>query len=510
MEPLVPASPDSDRRLSQAVGERPTLKMRWEAHALQSEILTCQARFIVAALGRRAGKTEVGIIWLFNLGCELIEQGFDPASIELWWVAPTFELTHRGFNKVVKKTKEDGTPNPLYALFQRAVQSPYPIIYCKNGLRIQFKSAERAEQLEGEGVHGVVFDEFSHADEGAWVESLYPALGAGGGRALLISKPRGRNLFYRLYKKGLDHKENPEWRSFWGPTWCNPYLYAGFVDEARRDLPDRVFRQEIGAEFLEDSGTVFRNVRSLVTTHPKFRGPKTAVRWGFQTAEPRTRYVAGWDPAKHQDYSVLAILRLPERHIVHFDRFQDVDYTVQVRRIAAACARYNHASLLMDSTGGGDPIYDFMSREIGRGGVEGYVFTKTSKADLVNELAVGVDGGLLSYPDIPVLMNELEIFEMQRSEAGTVRYSAPEGYHDDCVMAVALAYRKSLSGGWQSLADDHALVHALAPAGNMAAPTRVALPQNAVGHGTCPACKDPLVRIGFKVQHADGRPKCPA
>lgn len=463
-------------------------------------------------MGRRAGKTEVGIVWLFRLGLDLIEQGYDPESIELWWVAPTFELTQRGFNKIIKKTKEDGTPNPLYALFQRAVRSPYPVIYCKNGLRIQFKSAERSEQLEGEGVHGVVFDEFSHADETAWQESLYPALGAAGGRALLISKPRGRNLFYRLYKKGLDRAHNPEWMSFHAPTWCNPYLYAGFVDEARRDLPDRIFRQEIAAEFLDDAGMVFRNTRSLITTDPAFRGPSTARGWNLQRPVHGTRYVAGWDPAKHVDYSVLTVLRLPERHVVYHERKQTVDYPLQCEWVSSVCQDYNHAPLLMDSSGAGDPVFDFMSRIIGAGGVEGYKFTNMTKADLVNQLALAIDKGHMSYPDIPVLLNELEIFEMTKSDAGNVKYSAPEGYHDDCVMSLALANLKSMTGAaWGVLPDSHDLARVLAaPPAADAARGGSLIPTGAVPYGSCLTCGKPLVKIGFKVQHADGRPKCPA
>jgi hypothetical protein len=509
--------PDPKRHLAQAAKaaetERPVLKTQWEAHAVQSDILTSPARFIVAAMGRRAGKTEVGIVWLFRVGLELIEQGYDPESIELWWVAPTFELTQRGYNKIIKKTKEDGSPNPLYALFQRGVRSPYPIIYCKNGLRIQFKSAERQEQLEGEGVHAVVFDEFSWAGETAWTESLYPALGAAGGRALLISKPRGRNLFYRLFQKGRDREANPEWTSYHAPSWCNPYLYPGFIEEARRDLPDRVFRQEIAAEFLDDAGAVFRNTRTLITTEAKYRGPATSRGWGLQrAAAPGVRYVAGWDPAKHADYSVLTVLRLPERHVVHWERRQTVDYPTQCEWVANVCQGYNHAPLLMDSSGAGDPVFDFISRIIGAGGVEGYKFTNVTKADLVNQLALAIDKGTVSYPDIPVLLNELEIFEMTKSEAGNVKYAAPEGYHDDCVMSLALANLKSMTGAaWAPLPADHALSRIFTAEPTSTAPARATLiPQGAVPYGACATCKQPLVKIGFKVQHADGRPKCPA
>jgi hypothetical protein len=43
----------------------------------------------------------------------------------------------------------------------------------------------------------------------------------------------------------------------------------------------------------------------------------------------------------------------------------------------------------------------------------------------------------VTYP-AGVIVDELECFEYEYTRTG-VRYSAPEGYHDDCVIALALA-----------------------------------------------------------------------
>lgn len=45
----------------------------------------------------------------------------------------------------------------------------------------------------------------------------------------------------------------------------------------------------------------------------------------------------------------------------------------------------------------------------------------------------------MSFPEINDLINELSIFQYEIARGGTVKYSAPSGYHDDCVMALALA-----------------------------------------------------------------------
>jgi hypothetical protein len=71
--------------------------------------------------------------------------------------------------------------------------------------------------------------------------------------------------------------------------------------------------------------------------------------------------------------------------------------------------------------------------------VEGYKFTNASKKDLVENLSIAIENKNISYPDIPVLLSELGLFGYKISPAGVTSYSAPEGYHDDCVIALALA-----------------------------------------------------------------------
>ena len=51
----------------------------------------------------------------------------------------------------------------------------------------------------------------------------------------------------------------------YNPSWTNPYLDEAAIEEERNRLPERVFRQEFGGQFLEGAGAVFRNVRDSAT-----------------------------------------------------------------------------------------------------------------------------------------------------------------------------------------------------------------------------------------------------
>ena len=104
---------------------------------------------------------------------------------------------------------------------------------------------------------------------------------------------------------------------------------------------------------------------------------------------------------------------------------------------------------LIDSTGVGDPIVERLQKRR-RNVFEGYQFTSASKQKLMEGLAVAIQSGDVRFPDGPIRA-ELETFEYVYTRTG-VRYSAPEGFHDDCVMALALAvhhyrnFRPGLAG----------------------------------------------------------------
>jgi hypothetical protein len=188
-------------------------------------------------------------------------------------------------------------------------------------------------------------------------------------------------------------------------------------------MPELAYRQEILAEFLDDVGSVFRNI-------------KGCVNGSLEEPIAGKRYVAGCDLAKHEDFTVICVLD-DHGHLVYFDRFSQLDWVFQSKRIVDICRRYNNARLLLDSTGVGDPIYDNLRRS--GLSVEGYKFTNASKKDLIENLSIAIENKAITYPDIPVLLSELGLFGYKISPAGVTTYNAPDGYHDDCVIALALA-----------------------------------------------------------------------
>jgi hypothetical protein len=122
------------------------------------------------------------------------------------------------------------------------------------------------------------------------------------------------------------------------------------------------------------------------------------------------------------------------------DRFHRLDWAIQVQRIHAAADRYNRATILVDSTGAGEPIYETL-RRAGCNAAP-YAFTARSKTALLDNLMLMIERReiVLPRPNLwPEGVDELESFEFSVSDAGNVRMSAPGGCHDDIVIALALA-----------------------------------------------------------------------
>jgi len=308
----------------------------------------------------------------------------------------------------------------------------------KNGSVTSFQSAERYDNLRGEGVTFMVVDEAAMIPRDAWEKVLRPMLTDTMGKALLISTPRGKNWFYALYKRGED-EEQPDYESFSFPTISSPYIPDSEVEEARQTLPEDVFAQEYGGEFLEEAAGVFHGIESCI--NGEFEEPHLGQ---LKDTVPRHRYVIGWDIAKARDFSVVSVMdcdywradvaqTVP--HLAHWERFNSLRYDVQIDRVAGIARQYD-AYVLLDSTGLGDPIYDMMLAK----GIPcvPYVFTSKSKQMLIQNLSIAIQTQSISYPDVPVLIQELSAFQYSVSPAGQMLYSAPEGDHDDCVISLAL------------------------------------------------------------------------
>ena len=130
--------------------------------------------------------------------------------------------------------------------------------------------------------------------------------------------------------------------------------------------------------------------------------------------------------------------------------------TVQEKRIIEIAKRYNNAVCCIDYTGVGDVVVEALQGAGVR--CDPYkIGGSTAKQQLIEKLRIGFENERLSFPFDPTgrktphmatAIKELEQYEYLIGKTGIVRYSAPSGRHDDCVIAMALANWVADSDPW--------------------------------------------------------------
>ena len=385
----------------------------YTAHASQQLIHDARdARFRTICTGRRFGKT-------LCMAAELLDRGGGEIGGDYGWVAPTYGVAERGveaFRTIAPDFVKIVGRMPTRVEFEGA----------KGPCRVWMLSADNPDSIRGFGFQGLVIDEAAAVPVDVWNFALRPTLAQTLGWGVFISTPAGRNWFYDMFTRGVEGQDG--FKSFTFPSNVSPFFPAKEWEAAKRTLPENVFRQEYMAEFLEDSAGVFRGIDACLT-----QGDEILSRQGAKTQS----VVVGCDIAKHTDWTVCIAMDARSGRCLEMERFNQLDWPLQRNRIAAFVRRWN-GLLVMDATGVGDPVYDDLCRVLPR--IEPFKFSATSKRELVQGLMVAVEQRRVSWPAAwDVLTAEMKRYEYELGPTGQVSYAAPSGYHDDCVMALALA-----------------------------------------------------------------------
>ncbi len=126
-----------------------------------------------------------------------------------------------------------------------------------------------------------------------------------------------------------------------------------------------------------------------------------------------------------------------EQSLVHLTRFAGVDFATQRSRLRTLHLAFNRAPILAEYNAMGGPQVEALQAD----GlpVRGFTTTAASKHELITALELAFDQQAIRVLDDPVLIAELQAYE-RRERAGYPVYGAPEGMHDDTVIALALAW----------------------------------------------------------------------
>lgn len=384
-------------------------------HKAQKKVLDyCldnETKYIICTTGRQFGKTFLAMNVMLKWALE------DNGSISMF-VAPVYAQAKKVFSELVLAIADSG--------LTISINKSELFITFINGSIIYFRSGEREDSLRGYTLDYLVMDEAAYQKEAVWKTVLRPTVLVKGKKVLFISTPKGKNWFYEIANRGYSD-DYPQYKTYHATSYDTPYITQQELNEAKLSLPDNIYQQEILAAFIDDGGEVFSNLTScsILPEYPK------------KTSDGK--YYAGLDIGRANDYTVLTILN-NFGEVVRIFRDRQNSWNIIVSEVVKHLREFN-ARCNIEINGVGDPIFEQIKKQYSN--VEPFITNQDSKQNIIEELIMAMNENKLKLPSqqlSPELFKELSVFTYEYSpKTRRVKYGAPNGFHDDMVMSLALA-----------------------------------------------------------------------
>lgn len=286
----------------------------YKPHDVQREIHSArkQHRFRVVSAGRRTGKSTSGghELYIRHIEALMHEAQLNPKGRrdEFWIIGPEYSDAEKEFRVVYNDLTTIGATFDHPGTYDDVGGGNMHISMFGGKFLIAAQSAKYPQNLVGEGLKGVIMAEAAKMKSQVWPKYIRPML-ADYARdfipswALFNSTPEGKNWFYDAYMRGIS--TDPGDASWWGirmPSWSNSILFPGGrqdpeILEMERDLSEEKFKQEIGAEFTEFVGRVFKRFEEETHVGDYPYDPRwpiaIAVDFGFRN--PAVALFVQWD-----------------------------------------------------------------------------------------------------------------------------------------------------------------------------------------------------------------------
>ena len=226
---------------------------RWyelKDHPVQNALVNDDVRFKVVPAGRRSGKTERAKRYL-------AKQAMKHPGASYFAAAPTREQAKKIYWADLKRLC-------LTSSFPRwAVSESDLIIRFPNNSSISVIGLDKPERIEGQFWTGGVVDEIGNCKPEAWPENISPALDTFNPAnpdyrawCWLIGVPEGLNHYYDIAEYARTSGD-PQWKYY---HWKSAdILPSDVIEEAKRRMSARQFRQEYEASFETAGGRIYED-----------------------------------------------------------------------------------------------------------------------------------------------------------------------------------------------------------------------------------------------------------
>jgi hypothetical protein len=374
------------------------------------QILSSKSKFHVASIGRQFGKSlaaeNIVLYWAIN-----------HAPVKILWVAPVYSQTTKVHKEIYNAIVNTG-------IVQSNNYSDNELTL-KTGSTIYFRSAERYDNIRSWTYDYAVIDEAAFIKEEAWTEAIRPTLAVRGKKVIFISTPKGKNWFHTLYQLGQS-EDYPNYKSYKGSSYDTPFISREELEDARKTLPEDVFRQEYLAEFIDGGGTIFRDIKERYYKSQDW--PK-----------PEGKVYCGIDLGKQLDYTCATFMDA-KGNVVYVYRDHQKAWSTMVNEIMKHIKRFN-ATVLVEINSIGDVIFEQIKNQWQD--THPFITIHKSKNEIIEGLILDFNDMNIAIPPEELfgpLSHELEVFTYEYSpKTRSIKYGHPVGMNDDTVISLAIA-----------------------------------------------------------------------
>jgi len=241
--------------------------VEYEPHIVQRSIHAAarHSRFRVVCAGRRTGKSTLGGHELTAKAiAAFYRKDLDAYThrSEHWIVGPEYTDAEKEFRVFWGDLQRLGIPLDRPGSYYDPIGGNMHVKLWGGKFQVHCKSAKYPGTLVGEGLESVILAEAAKLKPVVWSKYLRPTLADYRGDALMTSTPEGKNWFYEMWQVGQAQRSG-----FWSirmPSWANNIVfpegrYDPEIISMAEGITEEKFKQEIGAEFTEFVGRVFKD-----------------------------------------------------------------------------------------------------------------------------------------------------------------------------------------------------------------------------------------------------------
>jgi len=341
------------------------IEIKMSYHDKQIEIFADKIRFKVIAKGRRFGLTR----GMMNYA---IDYAINGKGKKILWL----DTTYANISRYIQRY---GMPYlkqiPKEFFNWNRTNNEMKFIVAKDGEEsiIDFRSADRPENIEGFGYNLVIINEAGIVlkDENLWLESIRPMMLDYKASAIIGGTPKGKkykgkdHLFYKLAKKCNEAttdqfpnavENNINWKFYNYSSYDNPMLEKAEVDEYVSEISPALRDQEIYGMFVDtNTDRIIKREWFNVTT-------------SLNMGENKPYILQSWDTAfkanQENDYSVCTTWFVFQNYYRIVDVFRErMEFPELKRKVIELNNEFKPNEIIIEDKASGTSLIQELQRE---------------------------------------------------------------------------------------------------------------------------------------------------